>query len=169
MMKLSNKGVSLITLAITIIVIVIIAGIALSSGFVNVDKAQQVVFLTDLESAVDSLRIYNERGALYGKRDFNKNLLRWDGKEDSLTNSAKLDYLENDFEGKKVNPKYPNEDEKAKILNAPEDTPAYVFNGQVPNTLKGKIYIQNGVLYVYEQYQEEYSWATQKYEYMSNH
>ena len=166
-MKLNNKGVSMAALVITIIVVVLIASITINYGFVNVDKAQQVVFLTELESAHDAINIYNERASLYGSKSYNKNRLSWDGKSGHLNNSAKLDYFTNDSEGKKINPKYPTDDQRQKIQDAPEDTPQFVFDGEIPNSLKGKIYIYEGQLGVYKENQLELEWASQKYNNMS--
>ncbi len=167
-MKLNNKGVSMLVLGITIIVIVILASIAISTGFTNVDKAQQAVFLSELEMANDALNVYNERAILYGKRDYNKNRLYWDGMSEFLSNSAKTDYLTNDSNGQKINPKYLNSDEWTQLENAPEDKAIFLFNGEIPNSLKEKIYIYDGILGVYSIYQEEYALATEKYEFMKN-
>ena len=167
-MKLDNKGVSLVGLVITIIVIVIIAGIALSSGFINIDKAQQATFLSDLENVNDAINIYNERADIYGKKDYDKRKLSWNGQDKYLTNSAKINYLTNDTEGKKINPQYTTEEELQKIYNAQEDTADFLFNGVVPTSLRGKIYIVSGKVYVYRSYKEEFEWATSKYEYIGN-
>ena len=166
-MKLNNKGVSLIALTITIIVIIIIAGIAMSSGFQNVDKSQQAAFVTDLQEAVTSVTVYGERALQYGKNDFKISNLTWDGKSDYLTNSGKVDYLTNDYIGRTIDRFHPNEEEKELIDNAPEDRVNYVFNIALPNTIKGKIYIKEGKLYVDKKYKDEYAWAIEAYEYMS--
>ena len=166
-MRLNNKGVSLVALVITIIVIIIIAGISMLMGFQNVDKAQQAAFVTDLEGAVRDVQIYGERALQYGTVDFKIDNLQWDGKSDYLTKSGKVNYLTNDTLGKKINAKHPTDEDKEKINNAPEDTALFLFNNNIPNTLKGKIFIKNGKLYVDIGYKDEYNWAIEAYEYMS--
>ena len=140
-MKLNNKGVSMIALTVTLVIIIIIANITVFSGFQNVEKAEQAVFLAELESAVDAVRVYNERATEFGVKGYSSSKLGWDGKSVELTNSGKLKYLTDDFEGKKINPKFPNEEEKIKIENAHEDTIVYLLNKEVPSALKDKVYI----------------------------
>jgi Tfp pilus assembly protein PilE len=48
---MNNKGVSIMSLVITMIVIIILAGIAMNAGTTNIDKAQKSAFLSDLERA----------------------------------------------------------------------------------------------------------------------
>ena len=166
-MRLNNKGVSLVALVITIIVILIIASISFLMGFRNVDKAQQAAFVTDLEGAVRDVQIYGERALQYGILDYKIEELQWDGKSDYLTKSGKVNYITNDTLGKKINAKHPTDEDKEKINNAPEDTALFLFNNNIPNTLKGKIFIKNGKLYVDIGYKDEYNWAIEAYEYMS--
>lgn len=166
-MKLNNKGVSLISLTITIIVLIIIAGIAIGMGFGNVDKGQKAAFLTDLETAVTSTTVYGERALQYGIKDFKISELTWDGKSDYLENSGKVNFFTNDVEGRKIDPLHPTEEQQILIDNAPEDTTIFLFDRALPNTLKNKVYIEKGKLYVSQEYPDEYAWATEAYEYMS--
>jgi hypothetical protein len=166
-MKLNNKGVSLISLTITIIVLIIIAGIAISMGFGNVDKGQKAAFVTDLEMAVTSTTIYSERALQYGIKGYKISELTWDGKSDFLENSGKVNFFTNNVEGRKIDPQHPTEEQQLLIDAAQEDTVIFLFNTDVPNTLKNKIYIKEGRLYVSKEYPDEYAWAIEAYEYMS--
>lgn len=157
----NNKGVSLIALAITIIVIIIIAAISFNLGFNNVNHAQQAAFLTDLEEAVESVKIYGERALQYGKVGYRISELTWDGKDHYLTNSGKIEFIE----ANKLDPK--DENNRDRIDNALDDTAQYLFHKELPITIKEKVYIKGGKLYVNSLYRDEYEWAIAKYGYMS--
>ena len=63
----SQKGVSLITLVITIIVVIILAGIALSRGFGTIDDSAIAEYRNELKSvevSVSSKRIYNQQNGI---------------------------------------------------------------------------------------------------------
>ena len=167
-MGLNKKGVSMVALVITIILIILIASIALTKGYQNLAKAQQAAFISDLDNAIQSLNVYHERAAQFGVREYKKYYLMWDGESPYMDNSGKLNYLTNDVEGKKIDAKHAKGDDVTKIELAPDDSPEFLFNGQIPNTLSGKIEIYEGDLYVKPEFEDEFEIAVEKYEYMSN-
>ena len=61
----NKKGVSLISLTITIIVLIILAGITIGSGFSNIEKTQKAAFLSDFGNALENLRTYNQRAEAF--------------------------------------------------------------------------------------------------------
>ena len=164
----SNKGVSLTALVITIILIILIASIALTKGYQNLAKAQQAAFISDLDNAIDSLRIYNERATQFGVKGYKLYYLMWDGESPYMDNSGKLNYLTNDIEGKRIDPKHATAEEITKIDAAPDDSPEFLFNGTIPASLSGKIEIYEGKLYVKPEFEDEFEIAVEKYEYMNN-
>ena len=143
----NNKGVSLIALTITIIVILIIAAISFRAGFSTVDETQRTAFMNDIEDLVRHLEIYNTRGVLYNNLDgmYDETTLNWDGESSRTTGSAKME----------------NKDE--------EDTPIYIFGDTLNSAyVKDKVLIINGKLYVKRSYPDEFKWASENlYKYMS--
>ena len=140
----NNKGVSLTALVITIIVLIIIAGIVMQSGIGNIGQANKSAFMTDLENAILLLQKYETRAE--GLSDpmlyFSSDNLQWDGVTERAVNTGKLEDGEN------------------------EDTINYIFENHIPNTLKGKLKIINGELYINKDYYTEFEWATEHYKYM---
>ena len=143
----NNKGVTLVTLTITIIVILIIAGIAVRLGFSSVNDTQRSAFMTDVETLIRQLETYNIRAVVYNNLDgeYDEEKLSWDGNADRVTESAQM--------------------EKKGV----EDTPEYIFGDVInANTVKGKVKIIKGRLYVKRSYPDEFKWAAEDvYKYMS--
>ena len=142
---LNKKGVSLISVVITIIVIVIIASIAVNNGYENIVKAHKSAFMTDLESLILSLEKYNTRAVGYADpmTYYEEDFLQWDGESERAENTAKLEDGIN------------------------EDTVRYIFDNNISENVKGKIKIINGKLYVDREYETEFQWATEQYKYMT--
>ena len=138
---MNKKGVSLIALAITIIVIIIIAAIAISSSLSDVNHTNKAAFMSDLENAVNSLRIYNQRAVGFADPSiyYDEIELQWDGSSEYCEHTAKLQDGTN------------------------EDTPEYIFNNTLTSRLKDKIYIKNGALYIKKEFPTEFEWATESY------
>ncbi len=142
---MNNKGVSLVALVVTMIVIIIIAGIVISSGIGNISTSQKGAFMVDLENMNTSLQKYNTRAVLYNHLpgEYYDDELQWDGKTERAEHTARME------------------------VSGEEDTALYIFDNNIPNTLKGKIKIIDGKLYVDRSYQQEFEWAAEQYKYMS--
>jgi len=144
-MKLNNKGVSLIALTITIIVIIIIAAIVMQSGIFKNENVQRSAFMSDLEILTGKLEYYNTQGVLRNNLDteYYEEYLMWDGKSERTENSAQI--------------------EKKGL----EDTPDYIFGTTLhSNYVEGKIKIIGGKLYIKKEYPTELGWAVEVYKYM---
>jgi len=146
-MKMNNKGVSLIALAITIIVIIIIAAISYRLGFSTVDDAQRSSFMTEIEDLIRHLETYNTRAVAYNNIEgiYDETTLNWDGESERTTGSARM--------------------EKEGV----EDTPKYILGDTLDSKLvKNKVKIIDGRLYVKRSYPDEFVWAAESvYKYMS--
>lgn len=142
---MNNKGVSLISLAITIIVILILAAVSLVGSTKSLEEANKVKFQNDLKSAVDALEVYNQRAYLYGIATYDSDNLTWDGTSEKAVNTAKME-------------------DKNKIE---EDSIRYIFDSNdVPNSLMGVITIENGKIKVDKSIKPQYDWAVDMYSYM---
>ena len=142
---MNNKGVSLVALIITMIVIILLAGIAWQAGFSNVGQAQKSAFMKDLENLTTSLEKYNTQAVLRNNinGEYYEENLQWDGKSERTTGSAQME------------------------KSGEEDTPGYIFDDQQNSSyVKDKIKIINGRLYVDKKYATEFEWATEYYKYM---
>lgn len=142
-MKKQN-GVSLISLAITIIVIILLASITLVASNGSIDKAVKVKFQTELKGVVEALDVYNERAYLSGTSDYDSRDLTWDGTSERAVNTAKM------------------EDPMQ------EDRIRYILSDEVPETLDGKMTIENGKVKIVEEYKTEREWASELYSYMGD-
>ena len=142
---MNKKGVSLVALIITMIVLIIIAGIVLTTGIENITSTQKASFMADLETLTTSLQKYNTRAVQYNNLpgEYYDDELQWDGKSATAEHTAQM---------------------KEKGL---EDTPEYIFDDHITNNVKNKIKIINGKLYVDRNYQMEFEWALEYYKYMS--
>ena len=140
----NNKGVSLISLAITIIVLIILAGITVGSGIGNIGKTQKAAFLSDFGTALENLRTYNQRAEAFSTIRYNRRKLTWDGFAERAEHTAKLEDGEN------------------------EDRAEYIFHETITNNLKGKLEIRSGDLYIKEGYTTELEWAKEIHDYMKN-
>ncbi|MDD2376272.1 MAG: hypothetical protein PHD15_03430 [Clostridia bacterium] len=80
-----NYGISLIVLVITIIVVIILAGIVIQSltNDNTIFKASKVAFMNDLESLKDELNAYNSEQNIFGEREYSSLKLQAD--ETSIT------------------------------------------------------------------------------------
>jgi Tfp pilus assembly protein PilE len=148
---MNKNGVSMVALVITMIVIIILAGITYNMSFSNVTEAQKTSFLNDLEKAVYYLRAYNTRGqAAYlmgaegAEKNYDPNNLQWDGISERAENTAKMEDGIN------------------------EDSVEYIFEKDITNNIKGKIKIKDGQLYVSNNYPTEFEWASEYYDYMKS-
>ena len=148
---MNKNGVSMVALVITMIVIIILAGITYNTGFSSVDKAQKTSFMADLEDAIYYLRAYNTRGqAAYlmgaegAEKNYDPNNLQWDGISERAENTARMEDGIN------------------------EDTAEYIFEKDITKNIEGKIKIKDGQLYVNKNFQTEYEWACEIYDYMKS-
>ncbi len=141
---MNNKGVSLIAIAITIIVIIIMAGIAINAGFYNITSAQKSSFMLDLDTATNALQRYNTNAQLKTTipAGYYEGDLQWDGKSERAVNTAQIE------------------------VAGQEDTAEFIFDNLLTENLKGKIKIVNGKIYVDKNHTIEYEWATEYYKYM---
>lgn len=139
----NKKGVSLISLTITIIVLIILAGITIGSGFGNIEKTQKAAFLSDFGNALENLRTYNQRAEAFSTIRYNRRKLTWDGFTERATNTAKLEDNQN------------------------EDRVDYIFHNTITNNLIGKLEIRSGDLYIKEGYTTELEWAKEIHDYMN--
>lgn len=139
---MDNKGVSLVALVVTIIVIIIIASISMMSSMKTIDEATKVKFENDLKETVTALEVYNQRANIRGIVAYNSKNLTWDGISESAENTAQIE-------------------EKGR-----EDTIKEILEGDVPNTLKGIITIENGRIKVDKNQKPQIDWAIEMYSYM---
>lgn len=137
-----RKGVSLVALVVTIIVIIIIASITILASSSSIDNANETKFKNDLKSVVTALDIYNQQAYLYGVNTYNSSDLTWDGTSERAENTAKI------------------EDKTS------EDRIKFILSDDVPNTLQGKMTIENGAIKIDKNYGTEYEWAVEMYSYM---
>lgn len=140
---MNNKGVSLMSLIITIIIIIILAAISMLNSNKSLEEANKAKFEVDLKSVVELLNIYNERAVIRGVSNYDKDDLTWDGSSERAENTARIE-------------------DKTK-----EDTIKYIFDGNnVPDSLKGLITIEAGKIRVDETRKPQYDWAVEMYSYM---
>lgn len=139
---MNKKGISLVSLAITIIVIIILASIAIVTSTKHVNEAIKVDFQNDLKSFVEAIDLYNQRALIYNT-DYDSNLLEWDGQSDRAKNTAKLDDNIND-------------DKITTIL----------LDNNLPSSLEGVVYIEKGMVKVKKTVTPQYEWAVELYDYM---
>ena len=139
---MNQKGISIMSLVITIIVILIIASISMISSTKSIDQATEVKFKNDLKEVVTALEVYHQQANLHGVPSYNSDELKWDGVSERAENTAKIEDSTN------------------------EDRIRYIFTDEVPKTLVGKITIEDGRIKVEKSYKTEYEWATEQYSYM---
>lgn len=142
---MNNKGVSLVSLAITIIVIVLLAAITITSSSKPIDDSTKAKFKTELQSVVTALEIYHERAIIRGVSSYEKDNLTWDGTSERAENTAKME------------DKNHNE----------EDYIKYILDGNdVPKTLQGIMKIENGKVKIDKNAKPQIDWAIEMYPYM---
>lgn len=135
-----NKGVSIITLVITIIIIIIIAGVTMLRSTKSLEEANKVKFQNDLKSFVELIDAYNVRAEIRGIATYDSDELTWDGTSEKAENTARI---------------------KNK---AEEDSIRDILDGnQIPETLKGIVSIENGKVKISEDAGQKYEWAVEKY------
>ena len=147
---LNNKGVSLISLIITMIVIIILATISVVASRDSVENAKKLAFLTGLTELQRGLDSYNQRAFYRGVATYDSEDLFWSGNlNDSPRNTAKIkvevDKNSNELDEKK--------DE--------EDTLYTIFGKDIPNDVKDKIYIYEGNIFIFygeKETEHEYKW-----------
>jgi len=139
---MNNKGVSLMSMVITIIVIIILAGIVIMSGGEDsVQEANKVRFQNDLKSVVTALQVYEQRSEMYADKGYDYDLLAWDGSSERAENTAMIE----------------------KKGSGEEDTIRYILSGSVPKTLNGIIKIKDGKIVVDSTRKPETEWARELY------
>ena len=139
----NNKGISIVTVVLTIIVLIILASIAISNSLVTVDNTAKAVFQEDFKNSVQSLKSYNIEAVLKQHvNDYDPDELQWDGESEYLENSARI------------------EDENR------EDTITFLLKDHYTKNLKGRIYIKDGELMVKDIYPDEKEWAGELYKYI---
>ncbi|MBO5141882.1 MAG: hypothetical protein J6C46_02585 [Clostridia bacterium] len=139
---MNNKGVSLVSLVITIVVIIILAAVSILNSTKSLEEANKVKFQNDLKTVVEALNVYNERSVIRGIPSYDKEKLEWDGESEKAENTAKI---------KDTN-------------HVEEDSIRDIFDGNdVPNSLKGLIKIEYGKIKVDSSRHPEYEWAKEMY------
>ena len=136
----NNKGVSIITLVITIIIIIIIAGVTMLRSTKNLEEANKVKFQNDLKSFVELIDAYNVRAEIRGIATYDSDDLAWDGISEKAENTARIKN------------------------NSDEDSIRDILDGnQIPETLKGIVTIENGKVKISEDAYPKYDWAVEMY------
>ena len=138
----NQKGVSLVALAITIIVIIIIASITMLAGNDSISRAHETKFKNDLKEVINALDVYNQQAYLYGDISYDSSDLTWNGETERAENTAKIEDHVN------------------------EDRVRFIFTDEIPKTLQGKMTIEDGKVKISKAYQKEYQWAIEMYSYM---
>lgn len=142
---MNNKGISIISLIITIILIVVLAGIAISGNTQSLEEANKAKFQNDLKAVVEAVDVYNERAMIRGIASYDADDLTWDGVSEKAENTAKI--------------KDSNHEE--------EDSIRDILDGNdVPKSLKGYITIEDGRVMFDKTKKPEIEWATEIYSYM---
>ena len=139
---MNQKGISLMALAITIIVIILLAAITMVSSTKSVDQANEVKFKNDLTEVVTALDVYNQQANIHGIPSYDSDDLIWDGTSERAENTAKMEDSIN------------------------EDRIRYIFTRDIPESLRGKMTIENGKIRIDKSYSIEYEWAVEKYSFM---
>ena len=122
---MNNKGVSLMSLAITIVVMVILAAILFNNSMKSIENGKKAAFVEDLLRAENYLRAYNTTAELKANnRTYYYKELQWDGFSDTATNTARI------------------EDAKK------EDTIKYILKDSITSNTAGKLEIISGDLFV---------------------
>ena len=117
------------------------------SGTESIENANKGKFQNDLTEVVEAIDNYNERAAIRGVSNYDRNKLTWDGMSEKAENTAKI-----------KDSSHIEEDSIKDILDG----------NNVPDTLKGLITIENGKVKVDKNRKPEYDWAVEKYSYMKN-
>ena len=139
---MNNKGISLMSMVITIIVIIILAGIdIMAGGEESLEEANKVRFQNDLKSVVTALQVYEQRSEMYAEKGYDYDLLSWDGISERAENTAKIEKKGSDE----------------------EDTIRYILSGNVPKTLNEIIKIKEGKIVVDSTRKPEIEWARELY------
>lgn len=139
---MNQKGISLMSMIITIIVIIILAAIVImSGGEESIEEANKVRFQNDLKNSVEALRVYEQRAEMHGEKNYDFDSLNWDGTSENAENTAKIENKGSDE----------------------EDSIRYIFQKTVPKTLEGKIKIINGKIKVDKNLKPEIDWAEELY------
>ena len=117
-----EKGITLITIVVTIIILLILSAITLTIIFNSsiIGKSQSAKLKTEISALEENLKHYSNEAKISNKKEYKQENLIWDG-ENEPQNTAKLTDGE-------------NEDNIEKIL------------GKIPNDLQGKVTIGSGVL-----------------------
>lgn len=139
-----NKGIVLINLAITIIVIIILSSLTIWQGVELITNSNKATFLESFENAVYALDNYNTKAVMLNhNKTYSPELLIWDGYSKKAQNTARIE----------------KEDE--------EDSISYILNDMDQNTnLKDKLEIVDGDLYIKSSFKAERDWASEKYKYL---
>lgn len=136
----NKKGISLISMVITILVIIILAAVAISSNTTSIEEANKVKFQNDLKSFVELIDAYNVRAEIRGIATYDSDDLTWDGTSEKAENTARI---------------------KNK---AEEDSIRDILDGnQIPDSLKGIVSIENGKVRIDENVKPQYDWAVEMY------
>lgn len=139
---MNQKGISLVALVITIIVIILLATITMTASTKSVDQATEVKFKNDLTEVVTALEVYHHQANIHGIPSYDSDDLTWDGTSERAENTAMME--------DKIN----------------EDKIKYILTDDVPDSLKGKMTIENGRVKIDKSNTYEYEWAVEKYSYM---
>lgn len=142
---MNQKGVSIISLVITIIIIIILAAITVTSGMdKQIEEANKVKFQNDLKNVVTAINVYHERAYIHGVSSYDRDELTWDGKSVRAEKTAKME-------------------DKNQVE---EDSIHYILEGNLPKTLEEIVIIENGKVKVKKDRKPQIDWAIELYQYM---
>ena len=139
---MNNRGITITSLIITVIVMIIIAAVTIMNSTSSLEEANKVKFQNDLKSVVDALDVYNERAMIRGVANYDRENLNWNGISEKAENTAKI-----------KDPSHIEEDSIRDILDG----------NNLPKTLEGIITIKNGEVKVNEKIKPQYDWAVELY------
>ncbi len=122
---MDNKGVSMMSLAISIVVMAILAMIVYNTSISSISNGKKATFIKDLTTAESVLRAYNTTAELKANnRNFYYGEMMWDGESERAVNTARIQDA--------------NE----------EDRITYILKDAITSNIRGKIEIVSGELFV---------------------
>ena len=139
---MNQKGVSLLSLVITIIVIILLAAITINSGISKqIDEANKAKFQNDLKNLVTAVEVYHNRADIHGISSYDRDELKWNGKSERAEKTAKME-------------------DKTQVE---EDSIKYIFGGELPKTLLDIVKIESGEVVVDRSKNPQIEWAAELY------
>ena len=138
---MNQKGISMMSLIITIIIMIILAGITVSLSGNSATEANEGKFKNDLKNVVTAVESYHTRADAFGVSSYKRNNLAWDGVSEKAENTAKM------------------EDKS----QAEEDSIRFILSGEIPNSLDGIMKIEAGEVVIDESQKTQIEWARELY------